>query len=157
MAEVKFGTVAAFCGLGNPRAFWQTLEELEIDVAFRWAFGDHHHYKPAELERLAKQATECGAEALVTTEKDMMNFCDHAAAIVAPLQIAVVENRNRNRTGRGVSPAHLMRTAIFGGTFDPIHRAHLIVAREAADTFALDRVLFIPAANPPHKEAGASL
>jgi nicotinate-nucleotide adenylyltransferase len=48
-----------------------------------------------------------------------------------------------------------MRTAIFGGTFDPIHRAHLIVAREAADTFALDRILFIPAANPPHKETGA--
>jgi nicotinate-nucleotide adenylyltransferase len=48
-----------------------------------------------------------------------------------------------------------MKTAIFGGTFDPIHRAHLIVAREAADTFSLDRVLFIPAANPPHKEAGA--
>jgi nicotinate-nucleotide adenylyltransferase len=48
-----------------------------------------------------------------------------------------------------------MKTAIFGGTFDPIHRAHLIVAREAADRFALDRVLFIPAANPPHKDAGA--
>ena len=48
-----------------------------------------------------------------------------------------------------------MTTAIFGGTFDPIHSAHLIVAGEAADTFALDRVLFIPAGNPPHKEAGA--
>jgi nicotinate-nucleotide adenylyltransferase len=48
-----------------------------------------------------------------------------------------------------------MRTAIFGGTFDPIHSAHLVVEREAADTFALDRVLFIPAANPPHKETGA--
>ncbi len=49
-----------------------------------------------------------------------------------------------------------MRTAIFGGTFDPIHTAHLIVAREAAETFSLDRVLFIPAANPPLKDAGAS-
>jgi nicotinate-nucleotide adenylyltransferase len=49
-----------------------------------------------------------------------------------------------------------MRTAIFGGTFDPIHNAHLVVAREAADAFALDRVLFIPAANPPLKEASAS-
>lgn len=48
-----------------------------------------------------------------------------------------------------------MRTAIFGGTFDPIHSAHLVVAREAADTFALDQVLFIPGANPPHKAAGA--
>ena len=44
-----------------------------------------------------------------------------------------------------------MRLALFGGTFDPIHRAHLIVAREAADRFALDQVWFIPAAHPPHK------
>jgi nicotinate-nucleotide adenylyltransferase len=46
-----------------------------------------------------------------------------------------------------------MRTAIFGGTFNPIHSAHLEMARQAADQFALDRVLFIPAGNPPHKEA----
>lgn len=44
-----------------------------------------------------------------------------------------------------------MKIAIFGGTFDPIHSAHLTVAREAAHQFALDRVLFIPAAHPPHK------
>lgn len=83
-AEVKFGKVAAFCGLGNPRTFWRTLEELEIDVAFRWAFGDHHQYKPSELERLAKQAADGGADTLVTTEKDIMNFCEQAPRIVAP-------------------------------------------------------------------------
>ena len=44
-------------------------------------------------------------------------------------------------------------TAIFGGTFDPIHNAHLAVARAAADQFDLNRVLFVPAANPPHKAA----
>ena len=44
-----------------------------------------------------------------------------------------------------------MKVAIFGGTFDPIHIAHLEVAREATDRFNLDQVLFIPAANPPHK------
>jgi nicotinate-nucleotide adenylyltransferase len=44
-----------------------------------------------------------------------------------------------------------MRSAIFGGTFDPIHNAHLAVARKAADQFQLDRVLVIPAAHPPHK------
>ncbi len=43
------------------------------------------------------------------------------------------------------------RIAIFGGTFDPIHDAHLTVAREAADAFSLDRVLFVPAKSPPHK------
>ena len=44
-----------------------------------------------------------------------------------------------------------MRLAIFGGTFDPIHQAHLAIAREAAERCRLDRVLLVPAANPPHK------
>ena len=42
-------------------------------------------------------------------------------------------------------------TGVFGGTFDPIHVAHLAVAEAARDTFGLRRVLFIPAAQPPHK------
>jgi len=49
-----------------------------------------------------------------------------------------------------------LRTAIFGGTFDPIHRAHLRVAQEAADRFGLDQVLLITSGNPPHKPAGAT-
>jgi nicotinate-nucleotide adenylyltransferase len=44
-----------------------------------------------------------------------------------------------------------MKLAIFGGTFDPIHSAHLAIARHAAQRFSLDRVLFVPAARPPHK------
>ena len=42
---------------------------------------------------------------------------------------------------------------LFGGTFDPIHLAHLRIAEEAKKKFALDRILFVPAGNPPHKEA----
>ena len=45
------------------------------------------------------------------------------------------------------------RICLFGGTFDPIHNAHLLVAGEAAKRFNLDRVVFIPAGNPPHKTA----
>jgi len=44
-----------------------------------------------------------------------------------------------------------LRIALFGGTFDPIHNAHLRIAREAAGRFALDRIWFIPASRPPHK------
>jgi nicotinate-nucleotide adenylyltransferase len=44
-----------------------------------------------------------------------------------------------------------LKLAIFGGTFDPIHDGHLALAREAAARFRLDRVLFVPAAHPPHK------
>ncbi|HZO55027.1 MAG TPA: nicotinate (nicotinamide) nucleotide adenylyltransferase [Bryobacteraceae bacterium] len=41
--------------------------------------------------------------------------------------------------------------AVFGGTFDPIHKGHVSVAKAAADRFNLDEVLLIPAGNPPHK------
>lgn len=44
-----------------------------------------------------------------------------------------------------------MSTAIFGGTFDPVHCAHITVAREAAHQFGIGEVLFVVAANPPHK------
>ena len=48
-------------------------------------------------------------------------------------------------------PAWGLNLAIFGGTFDPIHKAHLAVACAARDTYTLDRVLLVPAAAPPHK------
>lgn len=47
----------------------------------------------------------------------------------------------------------MTRLGIFGGTFDPPHTGHLILAETAADDLALDRVLFVPAADPPHKAA----
>lgn len=43
------------------------------------------------------------------------------------------------------------RIGIFGGTFDPIHLGHLIVAQQAAEQLGLDQILFIPAGQPPHK------
>jgi nicotinate-nucleotide adenylyltransferase len=49
-----------------------------------------------------------------------------------------------------------LKLALFGGTFDPIHNAHLKIAGEAATQFSLDRVWFIPASRPPHKSAVTS-
>jgi nicotinate-nucleotide adenylyltransferase len=40
---------------------------------------------------------------------------------------------------------------VLGGTFDPIHVAHLALAQEAAESLGLERVLFVPAGSPPHK------
>ncbi|MDP8990300.1 MAG: tetraacyldisaccharide 4'-kinase, partial [Acidobacteriota bacterium] len=85
--QLGFTKVAAFCGLGNPRSFWSTLEDLKVDLVFHWAFGDHHSYSPTELRRILAQAKSCGAEAIVTTEKDALNLCDGASEIVAPLKL----------------------------------------------------------------------
>jgi nicotinate-nucleotide adenylyltransferase len=43
------------------------------------------------------------------------------------------------------------RVGILGGTFDPIHYGHLVIAEEVREALGLDRVLFVPAAIPPHK------
>jgi len=45
-----------------------------------------------------------------------------------------------------------MNTGLFGGTFDPIHRGHLALARAARERCNLSRILFVPANTPPHKQ-----
>jgi nicotinate-nucleotide adenylyltransferase len=47
-----------------------------------------------------------------------------------------------------------VRTVLFGGTFDPVHNAHIEVAREVLRRFEVLRLVFVPAARPPHKSEG---
>ena len=50
----------------------------------------------------------------------------------------------------------MSRLGVLGGTFDPIHIGHLAAAEEAREALGLERVLFVPAGDPPHKPAGAA-
>ncbi len=68
------GAAAAFCGLGNPASFWDTLRTMRIYPAFRWSFADHHRYQHRDIQRLAAQAHRHGASVLLCTEKDAMNM-----------------------------------------------------------------------------------
>ncbi len=44
------------------------------------------------------------------------------------------------------------RIGLYGGSFDPVHHGHLLVARFVAEALALERVVFLPSASPPHKD-----
>ncbi|MHC4091001.1 MAG: nicotinate-nicotinamide nucleotide adenylyltransferase, partial [Planctomycetota bacterium] len=49
------------------------------------------------------------------------------------------------------------RIALFGGSFNPIHMGHLIVARSVGEQLRLERIIVLPSATPPHKTAAALL
>ena len=47
----------------------------------------------------------------------------------------------------------MKQIGLFGGTFDPVHAGHLIIAQSVLEELGLDTVLFIPSAHPPHKQS----
>ena len=49
-----------------------------------------------------------------------------------------------------------MKTGIMGGTFNPVHNAHLLIAEMAREEYGLDRIIFITGGNPPHKTSNVS-
>jgi nicotinate-nucleotide adenylyltransferase len=57
------------------------------------------------------------------------------------------------RVGEIAAPAPVVpgSVGILGGTFDPVHHGHLVIAEEAREALGLERVLLVPAASPPHK------
>ncbi len=68
----------ALCGVGNPAFFWRCLEEQGLQVVHRMRFRDHHRYAPGDIRNILFAARQEQADAIVTTEKDLVNLW-HAA------------------------------------------------------------------------------
>lgn len=64
----------AFCGLGNPAAFFRTAEPLGQSLVGSQAFPDHHPYTPDDLNQIAEAGRHCGAEALLCSHKDLVKL-----------------------------------------------------------------------------------
>lgn len=73
-SEIGYGPFFAFCGIGNPQAFFNDLSHWHVPVAGQSIFRDHHRYTASDLRRLEESAQSAGAIAFVTTEKDAENL-----------------------------------------------------------------------------------
>jgi len=64
----------AFCAIGNPAAFFSDLRAWGLQAVQERSFADHHLYTPSEAAELEQAAIDCGADALLCTEKDVWNL-----------------------------------------------------------------------------------
>jgi tetraacyldisaccharide 4'-kinase len=74
VVKVQPMKAAAFCGIGNPAAFFGDLRRWGFNLVAEDAFPDHHIYTVREIEQLTERARGKGASALVTTQKDAVKI-----------------------------------------------------------------------------------
>jgi tetraacyldisaccharide 4'-kinase len=68
--RLKGKKVFAFCGIGNPDAFFNTIKDIGADLTGSKVYNDHYHYTDACLAEISEQAEELGADLILTTQKD---------------------------------------------------------------------------------------
>ncbi len=85
--SLPYARLVAFCGLGNPQSFWRTLRALGIHPMECLEYGDHHLYTPREVRRFGQLGRTLGVEALLTTEKDVMNLCELTLEAIRPIRL----------------------------------------------------------------------
>jgi len=88
--EIGGGPFFAFCGLGNPEAFFRDLQAWGLAICGRTVFPDHHRYTARDVLKITQAGRNTGAEAFITTEKDAQNLSG-LKFDGAPLYISVIE------------------------------------------------------------------
>jgi len=89
-AEISAGPFYAFCGIGNPRAFFHDLQNWQFPLAGQCEFADHHRYDVRDAAELEAAARSAGAKALITTEKDAQNLAGVTFAEF-PVYVATID------------------------------------------------------------------
>lgn len=83
--------LAAFCAVGNPRAFFSQLRD---EVVYEKAFPDHHRYSQKEIDLLTEEARRTGANSLITTAKDAVKL--QSISFSLPCYVLEIEPRIEN-------------------------------------------------------------
>jgi len=88
--EIGAGPFFAFCGLGNPDAFFRDLGNWGIAIFGQAIFPDHHRYSQGDIVAVKEAGKRVSANAFVTTEKDAQNLTGLNFE-EAPLYVAVID------------------------------------------------------------------
>ncbi len=88
--EIGAGPFFAFCGLGNPDAFFRDLGSWGLAICGQAIFPDHHLYTQQDFLEIMRAGKRAGANVFVTTEKDAQNLGDFKFE-EAPVYVAVID------------------------------------------------------------------
>jgi tetraacyldisaccharide 4'-kinase len=66
--------VGAFCGVGNPKSFFNHLGREGFELALQRAFPDHHNYQQSDVDQIVAEARAKGAVSILTTAKDAVKL-----------------------------------------------------------------------------------
>ena len=88
--EIGAGPFFAFCGIGNPDAFFRDLGNWGLSICGQAIFPDHHRYTPRDLSAVKQAGKKPCANAFVTTEKDVQNL-NGLEFGATPLYVAVID------------------------------------------------------------------
>ena len=89
--------VGAFCAVGNPGSFFESLRRAGFEIAIEKSFPDHHVYSQEEIDAVIHSASTVGADVLVTTAKDAVKLKTLAFSI--PCYVAEIEIAIENAAG----------------------------------------------------------
>jgi tetraacyldisaccharide 4'-kinase len=89
LSEIGTEPLSAFCGIGNPAAFFADLKRWHVPIVRTNAFADHHKYSQRDVAHLQSEAERSGVTGLVTTEKDAANL--PASGFRMPVWVAVID------------------------------------------------------------------
>jgi tetraacyldisaccharide 4'-kinase len=89
-SEIGKGPFFAFCGLGNPEAFFRDLRNWDLALCGQATYADHHRYTQREVLAIQAAGKRVGASAFVTTEKDAQNLQERKFA-ESPVYVAVID------------------------------------------------------------------
>lgn len=70
LKQMEYKKVFAFCGIGNPDAFFSTIEELKINIVGSTVYNDHHPYTTEDISDIYTQARKLDVDMILSTQKD---------------------------------------------------------------------------------------